>query len=154
MTERKKMTPEEYLENRLEDQITWYDKKSGVNKLGFIGFQIATLIASASIPVISLFSGAIWARLVVAILGSTTTVTAGIVALYQFREHWIQYRTTAESLKQEKYRFHTKTEPYSGENAFSILVDRVESLVFEENTTWHQRLLTKKEDTEEPENNQ
>ena len=140
------MTPEEYLEDRVEGQITWYDEKSRLNKRGFVVLQIITLIAAASIPVFSLFSGEMWARLIVAVLGSATAVTTGIVSLYQFREHWIEYRTTAESLKHEKYMFQTKTGPYSGDDAFSMLVDRVEALVSEENTTWHQRLKTRKDE--------
>ncbi len=39
------MTPEEYLKDRVEDQIVWYDRKSGSNKMWFILLQIATLVA-------------------------------------------------------------------------------------------------------------
>lgn len=138
------MTPDEYLEDRVEGQIAWYDQKSRLNKQGFVVLQIITLVAAASIPVISIFSGDMWPRVVVAVLGSATAVTTGIVSLYQFREHWIEYRTTAESLKHEKYMFHTKTGPYSGDDAFSVLVERVEALVSQENTMWQQRLKTQK----------
>lgn len=140
------MTPDEYLQERVERQIGWYDRKSRLNKQAFVVLQIITLVAAASIPVFSIFSGDLWARLVVAILGSATAVTTGIVSLYQFREHWIEYRTTAESLKHEKYMFQTKTGLYTGDDAFSVLVDRVEALVSQENTTWKQRLKTHKEE--------
>lgn len=140
------MTPEEYLEDRVEGLIAWYDEKSRLNKQGFVVFQIFTLIASAAIPVLSLFWRDMWARLIVAVLGSATAVTTGIVALYQFREHWIEYRTTAESLKHEKYMFQTKTGPYSADDAFPMLVDRVEALASEENTPGHQRLKTRQDE--------
>ncbi len=142
------MTPEEYLKDRVEDQIEFYERKSGINKKWFMGFQIIMLVASASVPVLSIFTSEMWARVVVAILGSATAITTGIVSLYQFRKHWIEYRTTAESLKHEKYMFLTKTGPYAGENAFTVLVERVEALVSQENSVWLQRLNThKKEDT-------
>ena len=141
---RRTMTPDEYLKGRVEDQIAWYDRKSGLNKKGFIVLQIMTLVASASVPVFSIFSGDMWARVLVAILGSATAVTTGIVSLYQFREHWIEYRSTAESLKHEKYLFQTGTGPYVGDDAFSVLVERVEALVSQENTAWQQRLNTLK----------
>ena len=105
------MTPEEYIKDRVEDQIVWYDRKSGSNKLCFILLQIATLAGSASVPVFSIFSSDMWARLTVAILGSATAITTGIVSLFQFREHWIDYRTTAESLKHEKFMYQTGTGP-------------------------------------------
>jgi hypothetical protein len=82
----------------------------------------------------------------VAVLGSATAVTTGIVSLYQFREHWIEYRTTAESLKHEKYLFQTGTEPYSEENAFCLFVDTIEALVSQENRAWQQRLKTQKKE--------
>jgi len=138
------MTPEEYLKDRVEDQIVWYDRKSGSNKMWFIILQIATLVASASVPVFAIFSSDMWARVTVAILGSATAISTGIVSLYQFREHWIEYRTTAESLKHEKYMYQTGTGPYIEDGAFSVLVERIEELVSQENTAWQQRLKTQK----------
>ena len=140
------MTPDEYIADRVEGQIAWYDRKASLNKRGFVILQIITLVASASIPVFSIFSGDTWARLLVAVLGSATAVTTGIVSLYQFREHWIEYRTTAESLTHEKYMFQTKTGPYSGDDAFPLLVERVEALVSQENTMWQQRLKSHKDE--------
>ena len=138
------MTPEEYIKDRVEDQIVWYDRKSGLNKMWFIILQIATLVASASVPVFTIFSTEMCARLTVAILGSVTAIFTGIVSLYQFREHWIEYRTTAESLKHEKYMYQTGTGPYVEDGAFSILVERIEALVSQENTAWLQRMKTQK----------
>ena len=138
------MTPEEYIKDRVEDQIVWYDRKSGLNKMWFIILQIATLVASASVPVFTIFSTEMWARLTVAILGSVAAIFTGVVSLYQFREHWIEYRTTAESLKHEKYMYQTGTGPYVEDGAFSILVERIEALVSQENTAWQQRMKTQK----------
>ncbi len=140
------MTPEEYLKDRVENQIEWYGRMSGWNKKWFIIFQIATLIASGSVPVFAIFSNSMWARITVAILGSATAITTGIVSLYQFREHWIDYRTTAESLKHEKYMYQTGTGPYAGDDTFSTLVERVEALLSQENMAWQQRLKTDKKE--------
>ena len=78
------MTPEEYLKDRVDDQIVWHARKSGSNKMWFIILQIATLVASASVPVFAIFFGDMWARVTVAVLGSATAITTGIVSLYQF----------------------------------------------------------------------
>jgi hypothetical protein len=64
-----------------------------------------------------------------------------VTHLCQFQERWIDYRTTAEALKKEKFLFVTKTEPYDGDDAFPILVQRMENLVSKENVTWAQYLM-------------
>ena len=146
----KTITPHDYMEERVDGQITWYDRKSSANKFWFFAFQIFTLVASASVAVFSIFSDSMWARVLVATLGAGAAITTGIVSLYQFREHWVEYRTTAESLKHEKYMFLTRTDPYTGDNAFSVLVERVESLVSQENTLWQQRLKRQNEEDKNP----
>lgn len=142
------MTPEEYIKNRVEDQIIWYESKSGLNKMWFIILQTTALVAATSIPVFAIFSGDMWARVTVAILGSATAITTGVISLHQFREHWIGYRTTAESLKHEKYLYQTSTGPYLGDDAFSVLTERIEALVSQENTAWQQRRKTQKKEAE------
>ena len=140
------MSEDDYLKSRVDDQIGWYDRKSQVCKRGFVVCQIITLAASATIPVVAVFSGSLSSRAIVAILGSLTAVAIGVLSIYQFRENWIEYRTTAESLKHEKYLFLTKTGPYTSEDLFSVFVDRIESLVSQENTAWRQLLTTPKKD--------
>jgi hypothetical protein len=74
------------------------------------------------------------------VIGIIITVCAGITNLCQFQKRWIEYRTTAESLKEEKFLFATRTEPYNGDDAFSIFVQRVENLVSKEVGVWAQYL--------------
>jgi hypothetical protein len=75
-------------------------------------------------------------KIVIGILGLVVAVIAGVLALYQFQENWTAYRATCESLKQEKYLFLTKTEPYNGNDAFPLFVDRVEGLMAKERVAW------------------
>src|SRR5207245_9214987 len=63
---------------------------------------------------------------------------SGLLSLYRLQQLWIQYRTTCESLKHEKYLYLTKTEPYDGEDRFPVLVQRVESLISKEHSKWVQ----------------
>ena len=42
------------------------------------------------------------------------------------QEHWIEYRATAESLRKEKFLFLAQTEPYDKDDAFDLLVKRVD----------------------------
>ena len=142
------MTPEEYLKDRVENQIDWYDRKSLNNKKWFYLLQIIVLAMSAAVPVVSILSIVfenMWIRLCIAILGATVTISAGIISICQFRKNWIEYRATAESLKHEKFMFKTKTGPYSKSDAFPVFVERIEVLVSRENTDWKQHLKIQKQ---------
>ncbi len=142
-----KITPEEYLEDRVEEQINWYNRKSISNKKWFYLLQIIVLVMSATVPVVSILSivfESIWIRLGIGILGAIAAIATGIISICQFRKNWIEYRTTAESLKCEKYMFKTKTGFYAERDAFPVFVERIEALVSKEHTDWKQHLKIQK----------
>ena len=142
------MTPEEYLKDRVENQIDWYDRKSLNNKKWFYLLQIIVLAMSAAVPVVSILSIVfedIWIRICIAILGAIVAISAGIISICQFRKNWIEYRATAESLKHEKFMFKTKTGFYAKSDAFPVFVERIEALVSRENMDWKQHLKIQKQ---------
>jgi hypothetical protein len=61
--------------------------------------------------------------------------------LLHLQERWIEYRATAESLRREKFLFLTQTEPYDKDDAFHLLVQRVEALLSKETTERAQSML-------------
>jgi hypothetical protein len=71
-------------------------------------------------------------------LGVVIAVAAATSGIFKFHENWIQYRATAEQLKQEKFLFLARTAPYGDDDAFRVLVGRVEGLISKETTTWVQ----------------
>lgn len=137
------MDADEYLKVRLEPEISWYDKKSARNKLANTLSKTVEIVCAAIIPFLAGYSkaGQESISLAIGILGVVVAASAGISALLKFQEQWIKYRTTAESLKKEKYLFQTKVEPYNIEDAVSVLVQRVETLVSQENTNWAQYMM-------------
>ncbi len=68
------------------------------------------------------------------------------MTLYKYKENWIKYRTTTESLKYERFLYLDKTEPYEGEDPFPLLVRRVASLISMENTEWTGKMATQKKE--------
>jgi hypothetical protein len=44
-------------------------------------------------------------------------------------------------LRKEKFLFLTQTDPYDKDNAFHLLVQRVEGLLSKENTVWTQSMM-------------
>jgi len=102
------------------------------------------IIAAASIPLLVGYADSmVELKVVVGILGLLVAVIAGLLGLYQFQENWSGYRTTCEGLKQEKYLFLTKTQPYDQGDSFSLFVQRVENVISKEHLTWSQYMRNK-----------
>jgi hypothetical protein len=56
-------------------------------------------------------------------------------------EKWIEYRTTTETLKHEKYLYFTNSLPYANDDTFVLLVERVERLISKENSRWEDAIF-------------
>ena len=125
------MNENEYLDNRLQNQIDWYDHKSVWHQTWFKRLQVYQIACAAMIPVLVNYvhDQSEWMRIVVALIGASIAIVSGIVGLYKFQENWLEYRTTCESLRHEKFLFLTKTEPYNVEDPYPLLVNRVETLI-------------------------
>ena len=139
------MSPSEYIEKRLDDQINWYDAKSVSAQRTYKLLQTFEIIIAALIPFLSGFVEK--HRLIsiaVPFLGTLVVIIASLLKLGKYHENWLQYRQTCELLKHEKYLFLTGTSPYE-EKSFQLLVERVESIISAENINWSQ-LATKDDD--------
>ena len=143
------ISPEDYIEQRLNDQINWYGQKSRTNQLWFKRLRFAEIVAAAVIPFLAGFAGeSLSIKIAIGALGVIVAIIASLLALLRLQEHWINYRATAEALKTEKFLFLTQTLPYDKENAFHLLVQRVEALLSKESTEWMQSMIkpSKEED--------
>jgi hypothetical protein len=119
---------------RLEQQIRWYDSKSGSAQRIFKNVKIGEFILSALVPLTALWNG--W---VTAALGVGAVVLEGLQQLYQWQHNWITYRSTCEALRHEKYSYLGRSGSYDGltdEEAHKALVERVESLISTEHAKW------------------
>jgi len=115
---------------RLEDQISWYNRNSIKAQRAFRAFKITEIIAAALIP----FGKTIW---IAGGLGVVVTVIEGVIHLNQYQQNWITYRSTCEALKHEKYLHLGKAGSYaSAADPHSLLAERVESLVSQEHAKW------------------
>lgn len=133
------MTAEEYISERLDDQISWYSTKGAQNQKRYKWLRIIEIISAALIPFIAGMGDKVsFGNWIVGILGMIVAVTAGLITLHKNHELWIQYRTTCENLKHEKYLYITSTNPYNNDTSFNELVSRVEGLISKENSTWRQ----------------
>ncbi|XRJ96217.1 DUF4231 domain-containing protein [Latilactobacillus sakei] len=128
-----------YKDERLDDQINWYDKKSSYEKRRHYVIKILQVIFSTSIPVLTSFVIDFhWMLRIIGILGGLVTILEGISSVMKFHEKWIQYRTISESLKREKYMFEASAGVYDADNTheFKTLVERCETIISSENINW------------------
>ena len=131
------MNEEEYLKNRLDDQINWYDRKSSQNQKTYKRLQFVLIISAASVPFISGYVDNLsYLQYLLGGIGVLIAAVTGLLSLYKFQEIWTTYRTTCESLIREKFLYLTRTDPYIEKNAFNLLVQRVEALLAKENSSW------------------
>jgi hypothetical protein len=136
------MNEQSYIDERLENQIVWYDKKSCLNKKYHKISSVIEIITAATIPFLSGMSFK-YKMIVIGFLGVLITVISSMKSLFKFHENWIEYRTTAETLRHEKYLYKTKSGIYSSDDSFSTLVERVEGMISKENTKWSQYVYKK-----------
>jgi uncharacterized protein DUF4231 len=119
---------------RLEDQIVWYDAKSGQNQRWFKALKTCQIVVAAAIPVAAAASAPVW---LMGAGGAVIVVLEGLQQLQQYQQNWIAYRSTCERLKHEKFLFLSRAGPYGGvPNPESLLAERVEGLVSQEHAAW------------------
>ena len=135
------MNQEDYIEQRVDNQLHWYSAKSMINKKMHLGTRGLVIIFSAFIPFAAGFSEThpdhLYLNYLIGVLGMLVAIIAGVSALMKYQEKWVKYRSTAEALNREKYMFMTLSGNYQDEkDPFHLLVTRVENIIALENTMW------------------
>lgn len=119
---------------RLQEQISWYDRKSQVCQQRFKLLKILQIVTAAAIPVAVAVSAEDW---LVACAGALIVVLEGLQQLEQYQQNWTTYRTTCEQLKHEQYLYLAGAGPYRGvADRDQLLAEHVEGLVSQEHASW------------------
>lgn len=134
------MLEAEYIEKRLKNQIVWYSQKSTSNQnwykwLKYLDNALALLIVPAS------YYSCWYACLNYLVIAAGVVISFSnfLQSINKYHENWIQYRTTAELLKHEKYLYETRSGVYKNcSEPFNLLVERCESIISSENIDWAQ----------------
>lgn len=136
---------EKYIQDRVDEQINWYSTMSKRNQRMYKLIKTIEIVFAALIPFLVSFvsSGFNYIKIIVGILSISITIISGILALYRFQENWIEFRTTAESLKREKFLFLARVNIYNSDNSLPLFVQRVEDLMSKENTRWLHNMTKK-----------
>src|SRR5215210_634989 len=150
------MTEQEYFDNRVEEQIKWYDNKSSSNKKWFMRLKIIETILALLIPLLTgyITTEKVQLKVIVGLIGVMVAAITNIITLLKFQENWIKYRTTGENLKHEKFLYITKAGPYKSENSFPDFVEKFEGHISKENINWSNYISSQKKKEENVEGNE
>lgn len=129
-----------YINERLDDQITWYDQKSSSNQSRFKRCKWAEMALGGTIAVLTpTITACELIKYIIAASSAGIVIVVALHGLHNFHENWIEYRKTSELLKNEKYTYLHKAGVYkelSDDDRFILLVERCESIISHENINW------------------
>lgn len=135
---------DDYIKYRLDDQINWYDNKAASAQRWYKVYQVAELIIAALIPLLSGYAASsTLIAVIIGVGGALITLIEGICKLFRFHENWIEYRSTCELLRHEKYLYEMRAFPYCKEESYEqMFVKNVESLISAESSKWKTNNVT------------
>ncbi|MDV3427812.1 MAG: DUF4231 domain-containing protein [Bacillota bacterium] len=129
------MSENDYLVNRVDNKINYYDSKTKKHKWIYNVLKWLGLLSSAVIPLVVVLDLKD-IKIITALLGVAGTIFGGTLSLTKSHELWIEYSKTTASLNREKYLYITRSGSYKKLNSFKSFVDTIESIISKENLTW------------------
>ena len=143
---------EQYVSGRYQREVAWYDARATSNQRWYMALQWPLVILAALVPVLIALGGDAerWAAIGVS---AGVAVAAGALKTFKYEEHWLNYRTTCETLRKEIHFYRARIHVYEQTaDPEGLFVERVESLISRENTLWltaHKENANKHQDEEQ-----
>ena len=130
-----------YINNRILPQIKWYSLKSNKNKHKYYFWMTISIILGTLVSVVSVFAnGSIWIKMIIAILGASVTASNAYISLHSFKDLWIVYRKTHETLTRTLYCYFNNAGIYSQcstqNQKDQLLVNVCEEEISQESDGW------------------
>jgi len=148
------MNDDEYITERLENQMNWFDRKSSWHQKHYKRLKRWEFGIGATIPVLVSFSAscdlgslgpapyAVSLSWLLQIFASVAGVVLVFITKHlELEDHyklWKDYRANAEQLQHELMLYTSRTKPYDTAQAYHDLVENIEGLLNKENMKWQQ----------------
>lgn len=136
-----------YICSRIEDQIAYYEAESSQNKKLYHLLSALSIVANAMVPVLSVFlktaEGDSWIKFTITLLSSCAVIATSLLVLFNSRELWTRYRTSASTLTSLLHQYYTHTGIFAdveGDAAFRLLARLTENQLEAENDHWSESL--------------
>ncbi|VAW96272.1 hypothetical protein MNBD_GAMMA22-1274 [hydrothermal vent metagenome] len=131
------MSVEEYIAERVNPFLEWYDKKAKRFKRFYLWMRSITVLGGAIVPVlINLQIKNI--EIATTLISVLVIVFISLESVFHFREQWKNYRSTYQQISSEYFNFVTADGIYrelDNQEAFLNFVERVENAISAESTT-------------------
>ncbi len=166
-----RITPEQYIKERVQGQIDYFNRKSGEAQRNYKKYKRLEFILAASIPVTVTFSSMAIAKeavfvevgnakvnldllfqVVAAVAGVVMAIINKVTDLEDYYKRWKDFRVNSEALEHEKHLFMTRSADYEEgeEDVFSRFVDKVESILSNDVQRWKQKNKQQDEQQQQP----
>lgn len=142
------MQLEQYLKERVNDQINWYNKNSGNNKFYYTTTKVVLTISAAIIPALTAYmdNNNIVIKIAIGVLSVLMAILANVNGIFRFKENWIQYRNMCELLQIEKQLYLAEAGKYkNNKEKDSLFVESIEGLLKSESRQWIETFNSGKE---------
>jgi len=155
------MDDKKYFDERLDEQIAYYEKKASENKVKYKYYKRLEFALASSIPVVIglssmgvsegatifsiegatsntyYFTVATLLQVLAALSGIVLAFINKIIELDDYYRTWKDYRLTHELLYNQKILYLTKSEPYDeDEESFTLFVRNIEGILTKEVQKW------------------
>ncbi|HWM07355.1 MAG TPA: DUF4231 domain-containing protein [Actinophytocola sp.] len=115
-------------------RFAWYDRAANRHRLAFQVGKTTSLIVAASVPVVAAASAP---APLTATLAAIVVVLEGLQQLFQVQTHYLNYRSTAELLRETAYMYAARVGPYADPaTRRNELADFIRRTVGDEGMRW------------------
>lgn len=136
---------QKYINERIENQIEYYDKSSLKCQKRFKILYVVLIITTSIIPILSLLDFFSFQDILIAVVGTVSSILSSFLLFFRHKENWAQFRGTCEKLKSELYKYQSKSEKYfsiSDNDAFNLFVTTCEGIIGNQNEQWIKETLS------------
>ena len=114
-------------------QFASYDRAATRNRLAFQWSKVAAIVIAAAVTVCAASEVLGW---VTASLAAVVVVLEGLQQMFQWQRNWIEYRRTAETMRQHGLAFAARTGTYAAADRRDRLAGVMSEAAQAENKTW------------------
>jgi hypothetical protein len=123
-------------------QFASYDRAATRNRFAFQWSKVAAIVIAAAVTVCAASGVFGW---VTASLAAVLVVLEGLQQMFQWQRNWIDYRRTAETMRQHGLAFAARTGAYATADRRDRLAGVLLEVALTENKTWaEERAATNK----------
>jgi hypothetical protein len=128
----------DYVKNRYNDQMAFYDKNSVKNKTRYKTLQWTVIVLSSLSTAMAATGNIKQLQFLIVISTLLVAILTTGLKTFNYQELWVNYRNTTEQLKPELYYYEFRVGPYAekGINREALFVARVESILDKEHASW------------------